>query len=116
MPKPRLTPQSYAAVPIRAMQDRRLKRADWVILTAYAYHANTRGYAFPSQERIAELTGLSRQTVNLHTRRLREFGYLKLVKASKKERRPGGRFAVNAYVVVRKPLPNNSNGRGTPTV
>lgn len=114
MTKSGLTPRSYAIVPIRAIQDRSLKRADWAVLTAICFHANTAGYAFPSQERLAELTGLCRQTVNAHVRRLRQFGYLKIVKSSKEARRSGGRFAVNAYVVERKPLlhENTSSGAG----
>lgn len=111
---PRLIPHSYAIVPIRAIQDRWLKRADWAVLTAICFHANTAGYAFPSQERLAELTGLCRQTVNACVGRLRQLGYLKIVKSSKEARRSGGRFAVNGYVVDRKPLPkeNISSGAG----
>ena len=105
MNKPRLVPQSYAAVPILAATDRRLKRVDWAVLAAISFHADTRGYCYPSQDRIAALTGLSRQTVNRSVRQLREFGYLKIVMPSKSVRRSGGRFAVNGYIVVREPLP-----------
>lgn len=97
--RPQLKPKTYATVPAQAMQDRRLRPSDWRVLTAVSYHADPRGLAWPSQQTIADLTGLSRQTVNKCIKRLVSCGYLKLLPA---RRRPSGRFSHRVYLLVRK--------------
>lgn len=97
----RLTPQSYAAVPAQAMQDRRLRVADWRVLTAISFRADAEGVAWPSQSDLSRLTGLSRQKVNATVKRLCEFSYIEKTKM----RRRKGKFSLNCYRVIRnKPV------------
>lgn len=101
-PPARLTPGTWCAMPAQAMSDDRLKRADWRVLSAVAYHADAAGYAFPAQSTLADLTGLSRQRVNRTVKRLVQLGYLK--KRPLPQRR--GRFRNMGYCVAREPPPN----------
>ena len=94
----RLAPRSYAALPAQAMQDSRLKASDFRVLSAISWHADAAGFAWPSQQRIADVTGLSRPTVGTCVSRLARYGYL--TRGRMKQR--GGRWQTNTYQVVRK--------------
>ena len=96
--KPRLEPQTYAAVPAQAMQDSRLKASDHRVLLAISWRADAAGIAWPSQQDIADVTGLSRPTVGKCVSRLARYGYLK--RAAMQRR--GGLWPTNSYQVVRK--------------
>lgn len=94
----RLGPRTYAAVPAQAMQDRNLKGADWRVLTAISWRADPSGYAWPSQGDIAAVTGLARPTVGKSISRLRQLGYLEIIK----RRRRRGHWPANSYRVNRR--------------
>lgn len=47
-----------------------------LVLIAYADHADKRGYCWPSVDRLAEITGLSRATVTRANKRLRTLGLI----------------------------------------
>ena len=101
--KPRLAPQTYAAVPAQAMQDSRLKASDFRVLSAISWRADATGIAWPSQQDIANVTGLSRPTVGTCVSRLAKYGYLKRVPMTRR----GGRWPTNSYQLVReKPAEN----------
>ena len=70
----RLKPRTYAVVPAQAMQDRNLKGADWRVLTAISWRADAAGVAWPSQQDIADITGLARPTVGTAVSRLTKYG------------------------------------------
>ena len=95
---PQLVPRTWAATPAQAMQDGRLKGADWRVLTCISWHADAKGYAWPSQEEIARVTGLTRPTVGKSVSRLRRFGYLEVIK---RERRHG-HWPHSSYRVIRR--------------
>ena len=95
---PRLQPRTYAATPAQAMQDKRLKGADWRVLTCVSWHANTSGYAWPSQEMVAAVTGLARPAVGKSISRLRRFGYLEIIKRDRQR----GQWPHNCYRVIRR--------------
>ena len=96
--KPRLAPQTYAAVPAQAMQDATLKASDFRVLLAISWRADAAGIAWPSQQDIADVTGLSRPTVGTSVSRLAKYGYLERVLM----RRRAGRWPTNTYHLVRK--------------
>ncbi len=96
--KPRLAPQTYAAVPAQAMQDSRLKASDFRVLSAISWRADADGIAWPSQEDIADVTGLSRPTVGLCVSRLARYGYLKRTPMTRR----GGHWPSTTYLLVRK--------------
>ena len=102
--KPRLAPQTYAAIPAQAMQDNRLKASDFRVLSAISWRADAAGIAWPSQQDIANVTGLSRPTVGLCVSRLARYGYLKRVAM----RRRGGLWPTNSYQLVRR-KPNETS-------
>ena len=102
----RLSPRTFAAVPAQAMNDDRLKSREWRVLVCISWHANANGLAWPSQDLIADETGLNRSTVNRAVTRLAKLGYL----VPEKRKRRHGHWPANTYKVVRvKPMdPNNS--------
>jgi hypothetical protein len=62
-----------------AAYDRRLKPSDFRIAFTIAQHANEKtGKAFPSQETIADLTGISLETVKRSVKLLHQTGWLKI--------------------------------------
>ena len=94
----RLKPRTYAAVPAQAMQDSRLKASDFRVLSAISWRADAAGVAWPSQQDIAKITGLSRPTVGLCVSRLARYGYLKRAPMTRR----GGRWPSSSYLLVRK--------------
>ena len=95
---PQLVPRTWAATPAQAMQDARLKGADWRVLACISWHANAKGYAWPSQEEIAAVTGLARPTVGKSISCLRRFGYLEIIKRDRRR----GHWPHSAYRVIRR--------------
>ncbi len=93
----KLKPQTYAAIPAQAMQDRHLRVADWRVLAAISFRASAEGIAWPSQDDLSGLTGLSRQKVNATIQRLREFSCIEVTKM----RRRKGKFPTNCYRLIR---------------
>ena len=72
---------TYAAMPLRALGDDRLSRADIVTLGAVAAHdrfAKNRTGCFASYRRLIEMTGLSEPALKRSIGRLEECGYLRL--------------------------------------
>ena len=96
-PRPRLEPDTWGALTRHCLNDDRLKARELRVLHCISCHADAGGYAWPSQDLIAEETSLHRVTVTLAIKQLLKLGYLVLV--SSKRRR--GRWASNSYRVVR---------------
>ncbi|HBS31222.1 MAG TPA: hypothetical protein DEA40_05700 [Parvularcula sp.] len=72
---------TYAAIPLRALGDDRLSRADLVTLGAVAAHdrfAKNRTGCFASYRRLIEMTRLSEPALKRSIGRLEECGYLRL--------------------------------------
>lgn len=57
-----------------------LSSSEKLVLIAYAEHANRHGYAWPSAQRLADVTGLSRATVTRANASLRKRGLIKTVR------------------------------------
>src|SRR5262245_59018103 len=66
----------WAKVAARAIADRALTATYVRVLAALAIFADREGVAWPSQETIALLIGISRSTVCRAIKRLRDLGYL----------------------------------------
>ena len=66
----------WAKLAARAITDRSLTATYVRVLGALAIHADENAIAWPSQERIASLIGITRPTVCRAIRRLRDLGYL----------------------------------------
>lgn len=96
-------------IPDKAFSDRRLKSRELRILMALEEHADGKGYCWPSQGRLGELTGMDRTQVCKGVKVLRESGYL--VQAGRKHR------ACNYYLTLpaetEAPPPSNRSKKGT---
>jgi Helix-turn-helix domain len=68
--------QWFAMVPATVIRDRRLKSGTRDVLTALLLYADAQGMCHPSQARIADDLGISREEVNRRMRTLKGLGYL----------------------------------------
>lgn len=99
--------------------ERALRRADLpptrkAVLQTLSTFANKAGEARPSQERIAEASGLTRRTVGIHIRAALDEGWIvRLVKGRSNGR--GGKAIASVYVLT-IPVPDLSNGKDVPIV
>ena len=96
-PRPRLEPGTFAVVSDHVTDGPRLKHSEWCVYIGICAHADTEGYAWPSQELIAQERGLHRSTVTRAIKRLAEVGHIIIVE----RKRRGGRWASNSYRVIR---------------
>lgn len=81
---------------VREVHNRKIKPGEKLVLLCLAEHENPQlGYAFPSQERIAEWTGQSSRTVREHLASLEIVGAFFM----EKRRSPKGRWMHNVYVL-----------------
>jgi len=81
--------EHFAAIPLRALSDRRLSRGDFRMLGALAYFDRLgRNHAgcFAGRDKIAEVSGIRAKDQARHTAHLEEFGYLE-IKRSATDRR-----------------------------
>jgi DNA-binding transcriptional MocR family regulator len=70
------TGERWAKLAARAVVDRNLKALDVRVLGAIGVYAGRDGTAWPSQETIASMLGVTRETVCKAIKRLRKHGYL----------------------------------------
>jgi predicted transcriptional regulator len=63
--------------------DRRLSPLDVRVLAAIAIHVNDKHRAWPSQEWVAQLVGVRRETANRAIGRLADLGYLRTERVSR---------------------------------
>ena len=68
--------QWFAMVPATVIRDRRLKSGTRDVLMALLLYADAHGTCHPSQARIADDLGISREEVNRRMRKLKGLGYL----------------------------------------
>lgn len=66
----------FAILPARAILDRELPRGALLVLAAVGMHTNSDGWAWPSQSRLAELAGMSRQMIGRYLGELERRGYV----------------------------------------
>jgi len=66
----------FAAIPNRAMGDRRLSRLDRDVLLALAIRTDINGYCFPAYKKIAEDAGCCKRSAIYSVKKLCECGYL----------------------------------------
>lgn len=72
--------RKYSIVPIRAANDRRILPAAMRVLLTVCSYANRAGLCWPSHENVGKALGVSRQAAGRQIRKLRDMGYLKVVK------------------------------------
>jgi biotin operon repressor len=72
--------RKYSIVPIRAANDRRIRPAAMRVLLTVCSYANRAGLCWPSHENVGKALGVSRQAAGRQIRKLRDMGYLKVVK------------------------------------
>ena len=70
----------YTVVPIRAVNDRRIRPAAMRALLAVCSFANRAGLCWPGHENIGRMLGVTRQAAGRQVKKLIEMGYLKKVK------------------------------------
>lgn len=68
--------QWFAMVPATVIRDRRITSGVRDVLSALLIYADKDGTCWPSQKRIADDLGISREEVNRRMRRLKDVGYL----------------------------------------
>lgn len=96
----------------RALRNADLPPTRKLVLQTLSSYANKAGEARPSQEKIAEASGLTRRTVGIHVRAAIEEGWIvRLVKGRSKGR--GGKALASVYVLT-IPVPDASNGKEVP--
>jgi hypothetical protein len=70
----------YTVVPIRAVNDRRIRPAAMRALLAVCSFANRAGLCWPGHENVGKMLGVTRQAAGRQVKKLVEMGYLKKVK------------------------------------
>jgi hypothetical protein len=70
----------YTVVPIRAVNDRRIRPAAMRALLAVCSFANRAGLCWPGHENVGRMLGVTRQAAGRQVKKLIEMGYLKKVK------------------------------------
>jgi len=70
----------YTIVPIRAVNDRRIRPAAMRALLAVCSFANRAGLCWPGHENVGKMLGVTRQAAGRQVKKLVEMGYLKKVK------------------------------------
>lgn len=81
------------------------------LLVVLASYANKKGECWPSQKSLAEVTGLTRQTVNTCLKVLVEKKYI----TSRKRKDPAGDLTTNIYRLMVKPkLPEKQSDNVVP--
>jgi hypothetical protein len=66
----------WSRTPAHAIANRSLSAGTLRVLDAICIHVDAEGYAYPSQELLAAITGMRRETVCRAVRRLKQLGYL----------------------------------------
>jgi DNA-binding transcriptional ArsR family regulator len=92
-------PRPYAIVPVKAAGVRDLGAAACVYIALCAFADDRTGECFPSQRRIAEMTGLRREHVQRQIAKLAQMG---LVEVRRRHREDGGK-AANRYRIILDP-------------
>jgi DnaD/phage-associated family protein len=70
--------QRFSAITYRAITDQNITDSEYRTLGAIAAHADKDGWCYPSQKKLADLRGVTRQTINTHVKKLTELGYLNI--------------------------------------
>ena len=70
----------FTVVPIRAVNDRRIRPAAMRALLAVCSFANKAGLCWPGHENVGKMLGVTRQAAGRQVKKLIEMGYLKKVK------------------------------------
>ena len=70
----------FTVVPIRAVNDRRIRPAAMRALLAVCSFANRAGLCWPGHENVGKMLGVTRQAAGRQVKKLIEMGYLKKVK------------------------------------
>ena len=70
----------FTVVPIRAVNDRRIRPAAMRALLAVCSFANKAGLCWPGHENVGRMLGVTRQAAGRQVKKLIEMGYLKKVK------------------------------------
>ena len=102
--KPKST---FARIPERAVDDRRLANAGFRILAALGSYTDKDGHCFPGLGTIGQRLGITRQAVQRQVRHLKSLGYVNVEKRA----RPNGSGTTNRYDILFEP-PNESNEEG----
>ena len=95
--------RKYSIVPIRAAADRRILPAAMRVLLVVCSYANRAGLCWPSHENVGKALGVSRQAAGRQIRKLRDMGYLKVVK-----NHTHGKTAQIIRIVYDETLSNNA--------
>lgn len=86
----------FSVIPARAVLDRRLPRGALLVLAAIGLHTNVHGWAWPSQGRLGELTGMSRQMVGRYMYLLEKLAY---IDRRQRARDDGGRTSDEVRII-----------------
>ena len=70
--------QRFSITPANAVNDSRLTDSVYRTLAAIGIYGDKNGWCWPSQSTLANLRGVSRQTINTHTKDLIAYGYLNI--------------------------------------
>lgn len=90
----------FSIIPARAILDRGLPRGALLILAAVGLHTNAHGWSWPSQSRLAELAGMSRQMVGRYLQQLEDGGY---IERRERMRDDGGRSSDEIRILFDTP-------------
>ncbi len=82
---------AFAAVPERAVDDKRLGNAGFRVLAALCSYADKDGHCFPGLGTIGGRLGITRQAVQRQVRHLKSLGYVNVEKRA----RPNGSGTTN---------------------
>ena len=97
---------AFAAVPERAVYDKRLGNAGFRVLAALCSYADKDGHCFPGLGTIGGRLGITRQAVQRQVRHLKSLGYVNVEKRA----RPNGSGTTNCYLIVFEPPSENNEG------
>ncbi len=97
---------AFAAVPERAVDDKRLGDAGFRVLAALCSYADKDGRCFPGLGTVGRRLEITRQAVQRQVRRLKSLGYVN----DEKRDRPNGSGTTNRYFIVFDPPGENNEG------
>lgn len=102
-------PLAFSLMPSRAISDKNLSRNDLRVLGALCCYTSKLGVCYPNQNTIAIKTGISRPNISKAIQRLKNFGYLRLLKPKGQKLKNAFRRGNRYQILIRgnEPIPSN---------
>lgn len=93
-----LKPGRWAAAPLAMIYDQTISAEAKMVGVALTAHADKSGYCYPGVDRLANLLGLTRRTVQRHLAALEAAGHIRRWRRTRLDGRGG--YASNGYLVL----------------